>query len=97
MVVTKQEIEKIAKLSKLIFSDEELESFTAQIKEILEHIEKINELELDDISQAFHFSGNRNHLREDSMKPWLTQKEALKNAPEKHEGFFCVPKVIKRR
>jgi aspartyl-tRNA(Asn)/glutamyl-tRNA(Gln) amidotransferase subunit C len=97
MVVTKQEIEKIAKLAKLIFSDDELKTHSTQMEHILEHVIKINELELDDVSPIFHLSENRNPLREDKVNSWLTREESLTNAPEKHKGFFCVPKVIKRR
>jgi len=67
-----------------------------QMKEIMEHVEKINELNLDETSPTFYISENKNPLRKDLMKSWLTEEETLKNAPQKHDGYFSVPKVIKR-
>jgi len=97
MSITKKEVKKVANLSKLTFSDAELEFFSKQMKQILEHVKKVNELKPDDISPTFYMSENKNPLREDSNKPWLSQEDALKNAPDEYEGFFCVPKVIKRK
>ena len=58
-------------------------------------IKKLNELNLDDISQNSSLLSTKNFIRKDSTKSWLNQEEALQNAPAKHDGFFSVPKVIK--
>jgi len=96
MAISKKEVENIAKLAKLSFSEKEIESLEKQMRQILEHVEKISELNLDGVSSTFNMSENKSSLREDRMKPWLSQDEALQNAPAKHDGYFSVPKVIKR-
>jgi aspartyl-tRNA(Asn)/glutamyl-tRNA(Gln) amidotransferase subunit C len=94
MKVTKQDVEYIAKLAKLEYSDEEKEKFTGQFNTILEYIDTLNELNTDDVEPLSHVIELSNVVREDEVKPSLPVEEALKNAPSKKESFFKVPKVI---
>ncbi len=94
MAVTKDEVEKIAKLAKLKFSDKELEDFTPQINEILGYMEKLNELDTEKVEPLSHPVEQKNVFREDKLKSSITTEEALKNAPSKDEHHFKVPKVI---
>ena len=94
MPVTKKDIEKIAELAQLKFSDEELESFTPQMNEILNYMEKLNELDTENIKPLSHPVEQTNVFREDELKPSITTEDALKNAPSKDDNHFKVPKVI---
>ncbi len=94
MSVTLQEVENIARLAKLSFSEEEKEKFTVQFNQILGYIEKLNELDTDNVEPTDHVLDLYNVFREDEVKTWLTQEEALANAPNAKHGFFSVPKVI---
>ena len=94
MSVTKKDIEKIAELAQLKFSEDELESFTPQMNEILNYMEKLNELDTDNVEPLSHPVEQTNVFRKDELKKSLTTEEALKNAPEKNEHHFKVPKVI---
>jgi aspartyl-tRNA(Asn)/glutamyl-tRNA(Gln) amidotransferase subunit C len=94
MAVTKKDVEKIAELAKLKFSEQELESFTPQMNEILAYMDKLNELDTENVEPLSHPVEQTNVFREDEMKPSITTEEALKNAPEKDERYFKVPKVI---
>jgi aspartyl-tRNA(Asn)/glutamyl-tRNA(Gln) amidotransferase subunit C len=94
MAVTKKDVEKIAELARLKFSDEELESFTPQMNEILNYMEKLNELDTENVEPLSHPVEQTNVFREDSLKPSITKEDALKNAPAKDENHFKVPKVI---
>jgi len=94
MAVTKKDVEKIAELAKLKFSEQELESFTHQMNEILNYMEKLNELDTENVEPLSHPVEQTNVFREDELKPSLTTEEALKNAPAKDERYFKVPKVI---
>jgi len=94
MSVTIEEVENIARLAKLSFSDEEKIKFTEQFNQILQYMEKLNELDTENVPPTFHVLELYNVFREDKVKPWLTQEEALHNAPKKKDGFFSVPKVI---
>ncbi|MBD3289506.1 Asp-tRNA(Asn)/Glu-tRNA(Gln) amidotransferase subunit GatC [candidate division KSB1 bacterium] len=94
MAITKSDVERIAKLAKLDFSDEEKMNFTHQLSEILGYMEKLNELDTEEIEPTSHVLGIQNELREDRQESWVSQEEALKNAPKQKKGFFSVPKVI---
>ena len=94
MSVTRKDVEYIAQLARLRFKDEELESFTHQLNEILNYVEKLNELDTDNVEPLNHPIENVNVFREDELKPSVDTEEALKNAPDRTDEFFKVPKVI---
>ncbi len=59
-------------------------------------VEKINELDLENVDPMLYMTNEMNILREDEVSASISREEALKNAPE-HDGiFFKVPKVIKK-
>ncbi len=94
MPVTLNEVEKIAKLAKLSFSEKEKEMFVQQFNQILLYMEKLNELDTENVPPTTHVLDLKNVLRKDEVIPWLTQEEAMANAPKQKDGFFSVPKVI---
>lgn len=94
MAVTKKDVEKIAELAKLKFSDEELENFTPQMNEILSYMDKLNELDTENVKPLSHPVEQINVFREDELKSSVSTEEALKNAPDKTDNHFKVPKVI---
>lgn len=94
MAVTKKDVEKIAELAKLKFSDEELENFTPQMNEILSYMDKLNELDTEDVKPLSHPVEQINVFREDELKSSVSTEEALKNSPDKTDNHFKVPKVI---
>ena len=94
MSITKKDVEYIANLARLKYKDEELENFTHQLNEILNYIEKLNELDTENVEPLSHPVENFNVFREDDIKPSIDREQALKNAPDKTEEFFKVPKVI---
>jgi len=92
--VTKKDVEYIAELARLTFKKEELESFTHQLNEILSYVDKLNELNTENVEPLSHPVENINVFRNDELKPSITTEDALKNAPYKTDEFFKVPKVI---
>jgi aspartyl-tRNA(Asn)/glutamyl-tRNA(Gln) amidotransferase subunit C len=94
MAVNKQDVEKIAELARLIFSEEELENFTPQMNKILSYMDKLNELNTDNVEPLSHPVEQTNVFREDELRPSISKEDALKNAPSKDENHFKVPKVI---
>lgn len=93
-MVTKNEVKKIADLSKLEFNENELEEFTHEMNNILNYVEKLNELNTENINPLSHPIENANVFRSDELKGSTSTEEALKNAPEKTSEYFKVPKVI---
>ncbi len=96
MAVTINDVEHIAKLAKLNFTEDEKSDFTRQFNEILSFMEKLNELDTTNVEPLSHVIELRNVLREDIVKESLPTDDALKNAPSHTEQFFKVPKVIDR-
>jgi aspartyl-tRNA(Asn)/glutamyl-tRNA(Gln) amidotransferase subunit C len=94
MSVTLQDVDKIARLARLEFHDEEKETITHQMNDILTHIEKLNELDTSMVEPLSHVIELSNVFREDVVKPSLPPEEALRNAPSSVDTFFTVPKVI---
>jgi aspartyl-tRNA(Asn)/glutamyl-tRNA(Gln) amidotransferase subunit C len=94
MAVTLNDVEHIAKLAKLEFTDEEKEKFTHQLNQILEYMDHMNKLDTSTVEPLLHVIELSNVFRADEVKESISTEEALKNAPSKTEQFFKVPKVI---
>lgn len=94
MSVTRKDVEYIASLARLKFKDDEIENFTHQLNEILNYVEKLNELDTENVEPLSHPNEAGNVFRNDIKKESTSTKEALKNAPDSTEQFFKVPKVI---
>jgi len=95
MSVTKSEVEHIAKLAKLKFDESEIDGFTSQLNQILEYVDKLNELDTDNVKPLSHPVEGQNVFREDELKDSISTEDALKNSASKTEEYFKVPKVIK--
>jgi aspartyl-tRNA(Asn)/glutamyl-tRNA(Gln) amidotransferase subunit C len=94
MSVTRKEVEHIAMLARLEFTEDEKEKFTHQLNSILAYVEQLNKLDTSNVEPLSHVIELENVFREDVAKPGLSPEEALKNAPAKTDKFFKVPKVI---
>ncbi|MCD6526496.1 MAG: Asp-tRNA(Asn)/Glu-tRNA(Gln) amidotransferase subunit GatC [Desulfuromonas sp.] len=94
MKITRAEVEKVARLSRLALGDDELDALTGQLDAILGHVEQLNELDTDGIVPMAHAVPLENAFRADEVKPSLGSEKALQNAPNPVDGCFGVPKVI---
>ncbi len=94
MAVSKADVEYIATLARLSFSDDEKEAMTHDLNEILNYVEKLNELDTEAIEPLSNMGDRTNVLREDVPKASISNQDALKNAPDSQDRFFKVPKVI---
>jgi len=94
MAVTLEEVEHIARLAKLSFSREEKVRFIESFNQILAYIDKLNELDLDDVAPTAHVLDLKDVTRPDEIGPGLENEEALANAPRVNGAFFSVPKVL---
>ena len=94
MPVSIQDVEHVALLARLQLNEDEKAAFQRELNAILTYVEKINELDTDNIEPTLHVLPLRNVFRNDEMKPSPDKKEMLKNAPDVYEGFFKVPPVL---
>ena len=97
MSVTLKDVEHVATLAKLSFSDDEKKKLVGELNAILDYMEQLNELDTTDVDPLSHVIELSNVFRKDELKPCLTRDEALRNAPARSEKFFKVPKVIGER
>jgi len=97
MKITKQDVEKVAKLARLEITETEKEAFTQQLSSILAYVDKLNALKTAGVEPTATVLGQSNVFREDRARPSLPVEKALANAPESAEGFFVVPKIIEER
>ncbi len=87
-------VRKVAKLSRLELSAEEVEEFTRQLSAILNYMEKLNELDTAGVEPLAHCLPIRNVFREDRVKESLGTETTLANAPQRDGEFFKVPKIL---
>lgn len=97
-MVTRENVEHIAKLARLDFSDEEFTKLTTDMNNVLGYIDQLKELDLSGVLplENINESVEENIFRADVSAPSLSDKDALKNAPKAADGYFLVPKVIER-
>ncbi len=87
-------VDEIAHLARLEFNDEAKGEILNDMNRMLAFVDKLNELNTDNVEPLIYMTEERSVLREDEVKQTLTQQEALKNAPKKDSDYFKVPKVI---
>jgi len=87
-------LKKIAHLARLEFDEKGAEKMTSDMTQILDWVEKLNEVDTEGIEPITTMSSEVNVLREDTRGTHLPHEDALKNAPQKDSDYFRVPKVI---
>jgi aspartyl-tRNA(Asn)/glutamyl-tRNA(Gln) amidotransferase subunit C len=87
-------VDEIAHLARLEFNEAAKEGIITDMNRMLDFVGKLNELNTDNIEPLIYMTQEQNVLREDTPEVTLTQKEALKNAPQKDTDYFKAPKVI---
>ena len=90
----KIDINYVARLANLPLSDEEKKTFEKQLKDVLNYIAKLNEINTDKVEPIAHIVDLANITRNDETRPSLNQDDALKNAPKTYNGFFEVDAIF---
>lgn len=93
-ILSKEETLHVAKLSRLKLNEAEIDQFTNQLNSILGYMDKLNEIDTTDIEPTSHSMKLVNVFRDDIVKESFTPEIMLSNAPEKHNEFYKVPKII---
>jgi aspartyl-tRNA(Asn)/glutamyl-tRNA(Gln) amidotransferase subunit C len=93
-MIDKKIVEDVAHLARIELQAEELEKLSGQLEHILQFIDKLKEVNVDNVLPTSHAIAVSNVLREDSPKGSLPAEKVLANGPSKKGNFFVVPKVI---
>jgi aspartyl-tRNA(Asn)/glutamyl-tRNA(Gln) amidotransferase subunit C len=90
-MLDRSEVLHVARLARLQLSDQEVESMSRELSNVLDHIEKIGELDLEGVEPTSHVIDLENVLRTDEPRPSLPRERALGSAPDATEQGFRVP------
>ncbi len=88
------DINYVARLARIELSQEEKETFSVQLGQILEHFHKLSKIDVSDVEPSAHARAIYNVWREDSPTPAMSVEDAIMNAPAKRENQIVVPKVV---
>jgi aspartyl-tRNA(Asn)/glutamyl-tRNA(Gln) amidotransferase subunit C len=97
MEINDELIDHIAHLSRLSFEGEERKAIKSDMKNITDFMNKLSELDTDNIEPLIFMSDEVNVLREDKPHATISHEEALKNAPKKDSDYFRIPKVLDKK
>ena len=90
-MIDRDQVLHVAKLARLKLTDDEVDRMADELSKILEHVETMNELDLEGVEPTSHVVDLTNVLREDMPRPGLSREQALAQAPDAADGGFRVP------
>jgi aspartyl-tRNA(Asn)/glutamyl-tRNA(Gln) amidotransferase subunit C len=94
MKLTKAEVEKIAKLSRLELTKDEKELYASQLSKVLDYVEKLNEVDTENVAITAQVTGLENVYRNDKMEQGDLQKELVKQAAEYEDDLIKTKSVF---
>ncbi|KAA9340775.1 Asp-tRNA(Asn)/Glu-tRNA(Gln) amidotransferase subunit GatC [Adhaeribacter soli] len=89
-----QTIRNLAHLARLEFNETQEQEMLTDLNKILNWVDKLRELDTENVEPLIHMSEEVNVMREDVAQNTVTHEEALRNAPKKDSDYFRVPKVL---
>jgi len=94
--ISEQEVKKIAELSRLSLSSDELKKRTEDMNNIIHYMDTLNEIDTDDVDELYNVHDMNNALRDDSFEESLDKKDVLKNSPSSNDDYIEVPLTVKK-
>jgi aspartyl-tRNA(Asn)/glutamyl-tRNA(Gln) amidotransferase subunit C len=92
--ITRAEVEHVARLARLELTEEEKARMTAELDAILGYMDTLDAVDTAGVEPTTTVIPMVSVMREDEARPGLTQEQALANAPDRHDIFFRVPRII---
>ncbi|MGD0016907.1 MAG: Asp-tRNA(Asn)/Glu-tRNA(Gln) amidotransferase subunit GatC [Verrucomicrobiia bacterium] len=90
------DIRYVSYLARLQLTKAEAAQFSAQLKDILKAVEKLNELDVTNVEPTAHAVPLTNVLRKDEVQPSIASADVMRNAPQQARGLFIVPKIVEQ-
>ena len=94
MSIDKNQVKKVAKLSRISLDDSKLESLSKDLASILNFVEQLNKLETKNTEPLTSIVDKTLESRKDKIDDGKIKDQILKNSPDKNNEFFIVPKVV---
>ena len=88
------DLSRAVKLARIELTPEGEQRLAPQLGEVLQYVEKLNELDVSGVEPTAHATPLSNVMREDEPRESLSQEDALRNAPKTVNGLFVVPKIV---
>lgn len=92
--ISKEEVLKLAELSMLELSSEQLDRFTREIDEIVGYVEQLQSVDVSGLEPTYQVTGLTNVTRADEIKQFESTDDLLKNAPDREQNFIKVKRVL---
>lgn len=93
--LTKEDILKLAKLSRLKLSDEEVEAYRQELSHILEYVSLLNKVDTKDLKPTLQVTGLSNQTRQDEIVDYgVSQEELLANVPSKQDKYIKTKRML---
>ncbi|MGV0834942.1 Asp-tRNA(Asn)/Glu-tRNA(Gln) amidotransferase subunit GatC [Mycolicibacterium thermoresistibile] len=92
--ISRDEVSHLARLARLALTEEELDSFAGQLDAILEHVGRIQAVDVTGVEPTDNPLKDVNVFRPDVVQPSLSQQDALGAAPKVDDGRFAVPRIL---
>ncbi len=94
MSISRQDVEKVALLARLVLTGEEAERLTVEMNDVVGYVDQLSEVDTDNVEPMAHAIEVHNVLRDDKVQPSLPRGEALANAPHHNDFGYLVPAVL---
>jgi aspartyl-tRNA(Asn)/glutamyl-tRNA(Gln) amidotransferase subunit C len=94
MGLSRDEVAKVSLLARLRFNEEELDTLTTQLGQVVEYIRQLEELDTESVQPMAHVEDAQNVFADDVPRPSLDREDALANAPKRDDECYRVPAVL---
>ena len=94
MAISREEVEKVSLLGRLLLSDDELDKMTTQLGDILQYMDLLSEVDTEKVEPMAHALDVSDVFRLDQIRPSIDRDEALANAPNRDDECYRVPAVL---
>ena len=97
MKINDELLQHIAHLARLEFEGDELNEIKGDMSKIIGFMDKLSELDTEDVEPLIFMTDKVNVLREDKPERTLSSEDALRNAPKKDSDYFRISKVLNKK
>ena len=94
MAISREQVDKVSLLGRLLLSEDELEEMTRQLGRILDYMDLLSEVDTQQVEPMAHALDLSDVFRDDEVRPSLARDRALANAPNRDDECYLVPAVL---
>lgn len=92
--VSEDKVKQLADMLRIAVTEEEATRYTEHLNKMVDYVKCLDEVDTDGVEPMTHAIELKNVMRDDEPKQWITQEQALKNAPDHEDGQFRVPAIL---